>query len=155
RVVTADAMSLLPELAAHYGEPFGDWSAVPVYRLAQLARERVPMVLSGDGGDEAFAGYPRYHRPPVGPLARLLPAGVLDWAGRTSTWHWDAMIVLRPAPRRALWRREHLRRLDERDDDPMRAAWERVRALPRSSRARALDYATYLPGAILTKVDIA
>src|SRR6185295_7609556 len=116
------------------GEPFGDWSAVPVYRLAQLARERVPMVLSGDGGDEAFAGYPRYHRPPVGPLAGLLPDRILDWLGRRSSWHWDAMIVLRPSVRRALWRSAHLRRIAERDDDPMTDAWARVSALPRVRR---------------------
>jgi asparagine synthase (glutamine-hydrolysing) len=155
RVVAADALELLPELVARYGEPFGDWSAVPLYRLAKLARERVPMVLSGDGGDEAFGGYSRYHRPPVGPLAALLPPAVLELAGRRSTWHWDAMIVLRPAARRALWKRRHHARIDEHDGDPMADAWRRVRSLPRLRRAQLLDYATYLPGAILTKVDIA
>jgi asparagine synthase (glutamine-hydrolysing) len=156
RVVTADALALLPELVAHYGEPFGDSSAVPVYRLAQLARERVPMVLSGDGGDEAFAGYPRYHRPPVGPLAALLPRVLLDWIGRRSSWHWDAMIVMRPPLRRSLWKPEFVRRIEEDPDgDPMAAAWARVRGLPRVRRAQLLDYVGYLPGSILTKVDIA
>ncbi len=55
--VKADALGILPELVRHYGEPFGDSSAVPTFYLSRLARRYVPMVLSGDGADEMFAGY--------------------------------------------------------------------------------------------------
>ena len=59
-VVRPDAMGILPDLVLHYGEPFGDASAVPTYYVSRLARQHVPMVLSGDGGDEAFGGYGTY-----------------------------------------------------------------------------------------------
>src|SRR5579862_3609303 len=59
-VVTADAVRILDQLTWHYDEPFGDSSAVPTYWVAKLARERVTVALSGDGGDESFAGYRRY-----------------------------------------------------------------------------------------------
>jgi asparagine synthase (glutamine-hydrolysing) len=49
-----------PELVWQYGQPFGDPSALPTYTVARLARQRVTVILTGDGGDEAFAGYPRY-----------------------------------------------------------------------------------------------
>jgi asparagine synthase (glutamine-hydrolysing) len=58
--VHADAIDVLPALVRHYGEPFGDSSALPLYYLAQLTRGHVTVALSGDGGDETFAGYPRY-----------------------------------------------------------------------------------------------
>jgi asparagine synthase (glutamine-hydrolysing) len=58
--VTPNVMELLPEMAALFDEPFADESAIPTYYLARLTREHVKVALSGDGGDEAFAGYQRY-----------------------------------------------------------------------------------------------
>jgi len=59
-VVSLDAIELLPIIARHFDEPFGDSSAVPTLRVAQLAAREVKVVLTGDGGDEAFGGYLRY-----------------------------------------------------------------------------------------------
>jgi asparagine synthase (glutamine-hydrolysing) len=50
----------LGEMVQHFGEPFGDFSALPMWRLAEETRKHVTVALSGDGGDELFAGYPRY-----------------------------------------------------------------------------------------------
>jgi asparagine synthase (glutamine-hydrolysing) len=61
-VVEASAVDLLGDLVWHFDEPFGDASAVPTWLVSQLAAQHVKMVLSGDGGDELFAGYDRYAR---------------------------------------------------------------------------------------------
>ncbi len=61
-VVEPNAVELLHQLVWFLDEPFADSSAVPTYLVAKLARERVKMVLTGDGGDEAFGGYDRYLR---------------------------------------------------------------------------------------------
>jgi asparagine synthase (glutamine-hydrolysing) len=58
--VEARATDLIRNLAWHYGEPFADPSALPSFELARLARRHVTVALNGDGGDENFAGYPRY-----------------------------------------------------------------------------------------------
>ncbi|MCD5401370.1 asparagine synthase (glutamine-hydrolyzing), partial [candidate division NPL-UPA2 bacterium] len=59
-IVRPEALKILPKLIWHYNEPFADSSAIPTYYVAERTREYVTVVLNGDGGDESFAGYPRY-----------------------------------------------------------------------------------------------
>jgi asparagine synthase (glutamine-hydrolysing) len=74
-IVTPDAVTLLDELTHYYDEPFADPSAIPTYLVSRLARRNVKVVLSGDGGDEAFGGYARYaHDLKEAALRRWLPA---------------------------------------------------------------------------------
>ncbi len=60
KIVKADVIEMLPKIVELYGEPYGDSSAMPTFYVSELARKDVKMVLSGDGGDEAFLGYNRY-----------------------------------------------------------------------------------------------
>jgi asparagine synthase (glutamine-hydrolysing) len=78
-VVRPDAVNVLPKMVRHFGEPFADSSAVPVYYVSELARRSVKVVLSGEGGDEVFAGYETYLAGKYSRLYRRLP-GVI---GRT------------------------------------------------------------------------
>jgi asparagine synthase (glutamine-hydrolysing) len=59
-VIEPDAVTVLPRLVWHYGEPFADPSAIPAYYVSEMARQKVTVALSGDGGDECFFGYNRY-----------------------------------------------------------------------------------------------
>jgi len=69
--VKPDMLGILPLLVEHFGEPFSDSAAIPVYYITNAAREHVTVALCGDGGDESFAGYYRYK------LLSLL--GRFDW----------------------------------------------------------------------------
>ncbi len=58
--VAPEGLTLIPKLCRHFGEPFADSSAIPTYYVSQMARTRVKMALTGDGGDEMFGGYRSY-----------------------------------------------------------------------------------------------
>jgi asparagine synthase (glutamine-hydrolysing) len=77
--VHPEAAELLPVLLHHHDEPFGDSSALPTYVVAQAARRQVTVVLNGDGGDETFAGYDRFH---AALLAEAIPSPVRGLARR-------------------------------------------------------------------------
>ncbi|MBX3443907.1 MAG: asparagine synthase (glutamine-hydrolyzing) [Planctomyces sp.] len=72
-VVEPSALESLPRLSWHYDEPFGDSSAIPTMYLAEVTRRQVTVSLSGDGGDELFAGYDRYEAVRLARLADRLP----------------------------------------------------------------------------------
>ncbi|HEY6477310.1 MAG TPA: asparagine synthase (glutamine-hydrolyzing) [Polyangia bacterium] len=76
------AAELLPKLVRFYGEPFADPSALPSYLLSEMTRKHVTVALSGDGGDEAFAGYTRYAHEKLARFLRLLPRALVMPAAR-------------------------------------------------------------------------
>ena len=87
-VIEPDAVTVLPRLVWHYGEPFADPSAVPTYYVAEMARREVTVALNGDGGDECFLGYNRYK------AMRLLSR--LDRMPRWSRTRLERLLALAP-----------------------------------------------------------
>ncbi len=180
--VEADDFELVDELARLYDEPFADSSAMPTYRVCELARQQVTVALSGDGGDEGFAGYRRYRwhsyeegvrkllprslrRPVFGFLGRAYPK--LDWAPQflrakstfqalardTIEGYFHGVSVIPDPLREKLFSQPFRRELQ---------GYQAIEVLRRhASRApehalscvQYLDFKTYLPGDILTKVD--
>jgi asparagine synthase (glutamine-hydrolysing) len=181
--VAADDFSLVGRLATVYDEPYADSSALPTYRVCELARKHVKVALSGDGGDEHFAGYRRYRwfryeermrsvlplllrRPLFGALGRLYPKA--DWAPKvlrakttfealardTVEGYFHGVSLLSDAQRRRLFSPAFRRELQ---------GYQAVEVLRRHaevaptddplSLVQYLDIKTYLVGDILTKVD--
>ncbi|MGH2362882.1 MAG: asparagine synthase (glutamine-hydrolyzing) [bacterium] len=144
-VVKPDAASVLPDLAKHFGEPFGDSSALPVWHLAQLARQHVTVALNGDGGDELFSGYPWYATGArLAAAARRLPA--------------IARAALRGSAGRRLLRalpRHHSKGLDlaTRDDAARFAALRRTLEDSLRPRLYAPEFAARVDGTALAYLD--
>ena len=78
--VKADALELLPELVWHHDQPFADSSAIPTYLVSKLTRQQVTVALTGDGGDELFAGYERFYAAELMRKLRFVPAPLLRGA---------------------------------------------------------------------------
>lgn len=181
--VDTDDFGLLDTLVDLYDEPYADSSAIPTYRVCQLARRHVTVALSGDGGDENFAGYRRYRHalaeeavrarmPPAlrrsvfGALGKYYPKA--DWAPRVvrakSTFealsrdlvegYFHGVSIMGDQMRRQLFSARLRQELQGY------GAVEVMRGHARNGPAGAplsliqyLDMKTYLPGDILTKVD--
>jgi len=168
-IVRVDALEILPQVVRQYGEPFGDQSAIPTWFVSRLARTEVPMVLSGDGGDEIFGGYGTYGAwlkriewlsEPEQPALRKVARKV--WPSRYATpvspadniQNWLDMVGrFNYAERETLWRPE-LRYLS---DSPNRALDTALASIEGDDlrRVQQVDIRTFLPADILTKVDIA
>jgi asparagine synthase (glutamine-hydrolysing) len=176
-VVKPDALEAWPRLAWQFDEPFADSSALPTYYVAKITREHVTVALSGDGGDENFAGYARYAR------ALALHERLDGWPGRMAKPLFRAAARLMPPGARGqgyfqLLGSEPIERYFrmvtyQREETLRRLLTPEARALvgPRVGPAlfrqavghnggqdyvaslQAIDIATYLPEDILTKVD--
>lgn len=177
-VVEADSMALLPVLVRHYGQPFADSSAIPTYYVSRMAREHVKMVLSGDGGDENFAGYNSYEyveselrRSGASPVRRRAREWFRSLAGmfygraaervercesmidRAYALHCGTARHFAPEERRNLLRPEFGDVVC--DFDRKRRSYLDLKDAPIVSRLQHLDLMAYLPYDILTKVDVA
>ncbi len=182
--VTPDAVSVLDQLVWHYDEPFGDSSAIPTWYLCQRTREQVTVALSGDGGDELFAGYDRYralwlsnwfHRLiPAAPILgsrfvqrlphsnrqrsfvrRLQRFGeALNQPAARQYMNW--LQIFPEGMRAELYRDEFVEQLPNEDPyEFFESAWRGVGDRDLVSRASLADLVTYMPCDLMTKVDIA
>jgi asparagine synthase (glutamine-hydrolysing) len=181
--VSADDYTLLDRLAAIYDEPFSDSSALPTYRVCELARTQVTVALSGDGGDENFAGYRRYRlhawesrlrarlplalrKPVFGLLGSIYPKA--DWAPRPLRAkttlralaqddveaYFHSVSTTSAAMRQQLYSASFKRELQ--GYSALEVFREHAKHAPTDEPlllAQYLDFKTWLPGDILTKVD--
>jgi asparagine synthase (glutamine-hydrolysing) len=181
--VEPHALSILPRLARHYGEPFADPAAIPSFHLAELTGQHVTVALNGDGGDEAFAGYGRYGR--MARLQRLRRAprpvrAAMAAAGRTvangaserdlrariarlghslvageARVYGDSVQSFEVERRDRLMSPAMLEQLDGwRAESVLEDAWADSDA-GGVDRLLDVDIETYLPGNLLVKMDIA
>lgn len=183
RIVRASASRILDQLVWHFDEPFADASMIPTYYVSQVARERVTVCLSGDGGDENFGGYRRYkfdvfenrirgwipsvvRKPLFGVLATVYPKA--DWLPRMfraksllrnlalspEEGYFSSVTWFTPSMKQALYRDTMLSTV--RGYQPfcvMQRYFERTRGWDPLARIQYVDMKTYLVDDILTKVD--
>ncbi len=177
-VVTPDLVETIDELVWHFDEPFADPSALPTFMVSKMARDYVTVVLSGDGGDELFAGYTRYvtdkkksglEKLPrsvrenlLKPLSEKLPHGAkgknylynssLDAIDR----YIDSVSHFNPMRRKSLYSDNFLQNLNGafgQGGEVFRRIASRVATGNPIDPLLYLDSKTYLPSDILTKVD--
>ncbi len=174
-VVKPSAFDILPHLVKHLDEPFGDSSAVPTFYVCQAARQHVTVALSGDGGDEVFAGYQRYQELGQYQRMRRIPRWIRQYviqpfvATLPFTWPgWNTLYAMGKGSRDGIpsdlglypyiQAQLYTDSLTEQlaGNNPF-VSTERilhdVRQLDPVSRYQYLDTLQYLPHDILVKVD--
>ncbi|MFH1902570.1 MAG: asparagine synthase (glutamine-hydrolyzing), partial [Candidatus Omnitrophota bacterium] len=176
-MVRPDIVAILPEMVKHYNEPFGDNSAIPTYYLCAETKKMVTVALSGDGGDENFAGYPRYRqaltlekfRPVLSRIPKSL-AGIIPRSGsdrqrkiawilkeapglseaeRYSRW----MTVFPASEKEALYQPSFKNFLSADPYQKLKDLWPR--ADNHLDKMLCSDFNLYLPDCLLVKMDIA
>jgi asparagine synthase (glutamine-hydrolysing) len=175
-VVRPDAVQILDRLVAHFDEPFADSSAIPTWYVSEVASRHVTVVLSGDGGDELFGGYDRYvPHPRVAQFDRLPVPGLRQAAaavwpvlphglrGKNFLRHvskaedgryLDSIAFFQADERQALYSADVRTAINSRHADSLvLSRLRRFASLPPHGRMMRLDFETYLPEDVLTKVD--
>ena len=175
--VTPQICDIIDDLVWHFDEPFADPSAIPTFMVSKLARDHVTVALSGDGGDELFAGYTHYvvqeSRRAFSALPKALRAGVmrpLSYRLPHGAWgrnylhnisldpidrYLDSLSYFTGLSKKSLYTSEFRRALQTTDrvGRSFREYAARVKTNEPLDQLLYIDGKTYLPGDILTKVD--
>jgi asparagine synthase (glutamine-hydrolysing) len=184
-IVKPNAIEILPKLVWHYNEPFADSSAIPTYYVASLTKDFVKVVLTGDAGDENFAGYPRYLRSKWVALFTKIPEKVRkdlmpEFLRIFSSLHWREKTLNRLADfmeklssnqarnyseqikffnaeeKENIYNEQFSKKLEHIDSvDYLIAKFEELKTGDLVDKLLYADINSYLPEDLLVKVDIA